>query len=466
MADTRVDVVVAGGGVAGLTTARVLASRGLSCALLESSDRWGGVVRTLRPAGFTLDAGPDSILAQKPEGVALCRDLGLEAQLVPTNPKQRAVYVLFGGRLHAMPEGMVLGIPTRPWSLVYSRLFSWPGKLRMGLEPFIPRHTGDGDGEDESIAGFFRRRLGREALERMGEPLLGGIHAGDPEALSIRETFPRLLDMERRHGSLVRGMRAAARHAKGGGGAGFLSLKNGMGDLVDALVAQMPPTAALHRQSPVARVARDGSGFVVESAAAIWRARVVVLAAPAHVSAPLVEPLSKALADALATIRFASTATVLLGFRRDDVKHPLDGYGLVVPRTERRHTLACSFVSTKLPDRAPDGLVALRGFLGGMQDAHVLSSDDATLVQYVLDDMKAPLGIRGTPALAEVSRYPRGTPQMEVGHAQRMAAADQALASLPGLFLTGAGLRGTGLPDVIADANMTAAAVMRFLAPA
>jgi oxygen-dependent protoporphyrinogen oxidase len=457
--EARVDVVVVGGGVAGLAVTRALAQKELSCALLESSPQWGGVVRTLRAGGFTLDAGPDSILAQKPEGIALCRELGLEAELVPTNPRQRAVYVLFGGRLHAMPEGMVLGVPTRPWSLMYSRLFTWPGKMRMALEPLMP---GRRDGGDESIADFFRRRLGREALDRIGEPLLGGIHAGDPERLSILETFPRLREMEKTHGSLLRGMRAAAARAHGGA-AGFLALKGGMSDLVTALVEQMPSMAALHTGAPVMRIVRDGQGFVVETPAALWRSRAVVVAAPAHRAAPLVAPLAADLGAALASIRFASTATVLLGFRREDVMHPLDGYGLVVPRRERLRTLACSFVSTKLSNRAPDGQVALRGFLGGMLDPQVVEQDDAALVQRVVDDMSGPLGIRGTPLLAEVSRYPFGTPQMEVGHSERMAAADRALADVPGLFLTGAGLRGTGLPDVIADATRIAGLATQYL---
>jgi protoporphyrinogen/coproporphyrinogen III oxidase len=460
LAERRVDIVVVGGGVAGLVAMRALSTRGLSCALLEAGDRWGGVVRTVRPSGFVLDAGADSILAQKPEGVALCAELGLADQLIPTNASQRTVYVLFRDRLHPMPEGMVLGIPTRPWSLLYSGLFSWRGKLRMAMEPFVRKRRGGGE---ESIADFIRRRLGPEALTLMGEPLLGGIHAGDPEQLSITATFPRLPEMEKRYGSLVLGMRAAVASAGATrGSAAFLALKGGMGDLVDALVARLPAETR-HLRTPAVRLLRDGAGFVVMAPDAAWRSRAVMLATPAHATAPLVAPLSSDLATGLASIRFASTATVLLGFRRSDVGHPLDGYGLVVPRAAGKHTLACTFVSTKLPGRAPDGHVALRGFLGGMRDPAVLEQDDAGLTACVLEEISSVLDLRGAPVLTEVSRYPLGTPQMEVGHAERMMVVDRALAFQAGLFLTGAGLRGTGLPDVIADATRVAASAAAYL---
>jgi oxygen-dependent protoporphyrinogen oxidase len=457
----RADVVIVGGGIAGLATTRALVGRGLSCALLEAGERWGGVVRTVRAGGFIMDAGADSMLAQKPEGIALCRELGLGDQLVPTNPQQRTVYVLSRGKLYAMPEGMVLGIPTRPWSLLYSGLFTWRGKLRMALEPFVPRRRATGE---ETIASFMRRRLGREAAERMGEPLLAGIHAGDPERLAIGATFPRLPEMERSHRSLVLGMRAAVARAKAapGGGAAFTGLSGGMGELVAALQAQLP-AGSLHRRAPVVRIVRDGAGLLVMTPDAAWRARAVVLAAPAHAAAPLVAPFSADLAEALGAIRFASTATVLFGFRREDVAHPLDGYGLMIPRIEGRRTLACTFVSTKLPGRAPEGHVALRGFLGGMKDPSVLEKDDAGLAAEVLDEMTPVLGLRGAPVVTEVARYPKGTPQMEVGHGERLAAIEKAQAGVRGLFLTGAGLRGTGIPDVVADASRTAAAVAAFL---
>jgi oxygen-dependent protoporphyrinogen oxidase len=451
LAEISVDAVVVGGGMAGLAAARVLVARGVSCALLEASDRWGGVVRTERVDGFLYDAGPDSILAQKPEAVGLVREVGLGERLVSTNPREKTVYVLRRGRLHAMPEGMVLGVPTRLWPMAFSGLFSWPGKLRMAFEPLVGRRTEAGD---ESIASFLERRLGREAAERIGDPLLGGIHAGDPARLSLRATFPRLVEMEQRHGSLVKGMRAAARQAKGGG-AGFLSLAGGLGELVDAVAGSLPAGVAF-KNAPVTSVGRDGSGFVVESPAGMWRTRALLLAVPTHRAATLLAPLAPEASTLLAGIPFVSTATVMLGFRRADVGHPLDGYGLVVPRTEGLRTLACSFVSTKLPGRAPEGHVLLRGFVGGVRAPDVLTHDDATLVRGVCEEMARPLSLRGEPVLARVHRWPNATPQMEVGHAERVAAIERALEAAPGLYLSSGGFRGAGLPDVIADAQRTA----------
>ena len=442
--------------MAGLVTTRALLRRGLAVTLLEADDRWGGVVRTVRESGFLFDAGPDSMLAQKPEGVALCRELGLGDRLLPTNTNVRTVYVLHRGRLHPMPEGMVLGVPTRMWPLAFSSLFSWPGKLRMGLEPFVPRRREAGD---ESIAAFIERRLGREALERLAEPLLGGIHAGDPARLSMRATFPRMIEMEQKHGSLLRGMRAASRH---GGGSAFVSLQGGMSELVEALVASIPAEARF-AGAAVTALAREDDGFVVETAASRWRARAVVVAAPPPRASALMERILPEAAALLGGIGFASTATVMAGFRREDVAHALDGYGLVVPRREGRHTLACTFVSTKLAGRAPEGHVLLRGFLGGVRDAAILDGDDAALARVVLDEMTPVLGLRGAPLFTRVFRWRGVTPQMEVGHGERVAAIEARLPSVPGLFVTAAGFRGAGLPDVIADAQRTAEAVGAYV---
>jgi oxygen-dependent protoporphyrinogen oxidase len=427
----------------------VLAARGATCVLLEAEDRAGGVVRTEHEGGFVLDAGPDSMLSQKPEGQALCHDLGLTDEVIPTSPDVRTVYVLHAGALHPMPEGMVLGVPTRPWSLLTSGLFTWRGKLRMALEPLVPRRRAAGD---ESIASFLSRRLGGEALRRLGDPLLGGIHAGDPERLSIRATFPRLVDLEARHGGLVRGMRGSL---KGPRGAAFVSLRGGMGVLA-AAAADALPSGCLRLREPVAQIDRDGAGFTVRSAAAAYRARAVILALPAHRAAGLVAPIDEDAGRLLGGIPFASTATVLLGFRRGDVAHPLDGYGLVIPRSEGRRLLACTFVSTKLAGRAPAGHVLLRGFLGGVRDPDVLARDDQAHVRTMLEEMGPLLGLRGAPVLARVFRFPRSTPQMEVGHEERVAALDAALGATPGLLVTGGGLRGTGIPDVIGDAERTA----------
>jgi oxygen-dependent protoporphyrinogen oxidase len=451
-----VDVAVVGGGITGLAAAWTLTGRGVPFLLLEASERWGGVIRTELQDGFVLDAGPDAILAQKPEGLALCRELGLSERLVPTSAEKRGVFVLRAGRLHPLPQGMFLAVPTRILPLLRSGLFSWPGKLRMGLELLIPRRKEDGD---ESIAAFLRRRLGDEVVSRLGEPLLAGIHSGDPERLSIQATFPRFVELERRHGSLIRGLLRLPRSA-GPPPPAFYSLACGLGELVGALVARLP-AASLAPGQAVTSLARAQDGFVLGlGEGRRVAARSVVLAVPARSAAALLEPELPDASAILAGIPFVSTATVLLGYRREDVDHPLDGHGLVVPRGEGLRCAAVTFASTKFPGRAPEGAVLLRAFLGGARDPEVLALGDAALLRVVQEELRTLLGARGEPCLSRVYRWPQATPQMEVGHAQRIADLERRLAALPGLLLAGAGLRGTGIPDSVADGRRAAEAAI------
>jgi len=451
-------IAIIGGGISGLTAAWTLHKKGVPYRLLEAGPSLGGVIRTEEKDGFVLEGGPDSILAQKPEGVALCRELGLADRLIPTNPELKAVYILHRGKLHPLPEGMMLAVPTRIFPMIKTGLFSWPGKLRMGLDLVKPAGPQNGD---ESIAAFLRRRFGQEAVERLGEPLLAGIHAGDPERLSILATFPRFRDLEAKHGSLVRGMLAAPRPKPKPGArplAAFYSLRGGLRELVDALVARLD-AASLRTGAVVESVARGEDGFAIglRGGETVRTSRVIV-AAPGPKIAPALEGLLPEASRTLRAIPFASSATVLLGYRRSDVTHALDGYGMVVPQGEGLRTTALSFVSTKFAHRAPEGHVLLRGFLGGVRDEGVLDLSDEEMVKTVERDMGPILGLKGTPRLARVFRWPSGTPQLEVGHLDRMRAVEKAVAEVPGLYLTGAGIWSTGIPDSVAHATRLATA--------
>jgi oxygen-dependent protoporphyrinogen oxidase len=444
-------VAIIGGGISGLSAAYALHKRHVPYLLLEAGRSLGGVIRTETRDGFLLEGGPDSMLAQKPEGLVLCRELGLAGRLVPTNPELKSVYVLHRRKLHPLPEGMMLAVPTKILPFARSGLFSWPGKLRMGLDLVIPGGNGRGD---ESIAAFLRRRFGQEAVERLGEPLLAGIHAGDPERLSILATFPRFRDLEAKHGSLVRGMWATPRPKPLPGArppAAFYSLRGGLREMVDALVLRLE-RERIWTKAAVHGVSRTGDGFslAVQGGETVG-AEEVIVAAPGPRIAPALEGLLPGGARTLAAIPFASSATVLLGYRREDVAHPLDGYGMVVPQTEGLRTTALSFVSTKFPHRAPEGHVLLRGFLGGVRDGEVMRLTDEEMVATVKRDMAGILGLRGEPTMSRVFRWPGGTPQLEVGHLERMEAVEHEVASVPGLHLTGAGIRTTGIPDSVAD---------------
>jgi oxygen-dependent protoporphyrinogen oxidase len=450
----QVDVVVIGGGIAGLSAAYELTRRGITPVVLERDTRAGGVIFSEEVEGFTIDAGPDSLLVQKPDGIKLCEELGLGNELVPTKPP-RLAYIQRGGRLHALPAASVLGIPTRFGPFVHTRLFSWPGKMRMAAEIFVPARRTD---EDESIGAFMTRRFGREATEYLAEPLLAGIHAGDVDRLSIGSLFPRFRDTERRHGSLLLAFHRQPQPARSDGA--FRSLPGGLSQMTRALVGALPPGTVRTGASVACVRATTGTAagaFSVDvgPGQASFDARAVVFATPAYVTSALVAGIDAEIARYCGEISYASTATVVLGFRREDVAHPLNGSGFVVPRVESTGLLAGSWMSSKWPNRAPEGRVLLRAFVGGARDPQALDQPDDALVRRAIDALGRLLGLSGEPLLTRVYRWTRATAQHEVGHAARVAAIDRRLAGLPGVYLTGSGFRGVGIPDCVADGRAT-----------
>jgi oxygen-dependent protoporphyrinogen oxidase len=457
-----VDVIVVGGGIAGLSAGYELHRRGVRFTILERAPRAGGVIFSEEVDGFTIDAGPDSLLAQKPEALALCQELGLGDRLVPTKPP-RLAYVQRGGRLHPLPAASVLGIPTAFGPFIGTRLFSTAGKLRMGAEPFVPRRR---DEADESIGAFIGRRFGREAVTYLAEPLLAGIHAGDVDRLSMRALFPRFVQAERAHGSLLRAFRRQAGHARASADGAFRSLPGGLSEMVRALVAALP-AGAISVNSPVtAFSATAGGAFRVETAAgSAIEARAIVLSAPAYVTSALAREFDAELAALCGEVPYASTATIALGFMRSAVAHPLEGSGFVVPRVEESGILAASWLSSKWPHRAPADRVLLRTFTGGARDPGALADSDDELVDRSLRALTPLVGIRSRPLLARVYRFERANAQHEVGHLARLDAIERVLARHPGVYVTGSGFRGTGIPDCIADARATAVKVSEWLHP-
>src|SRR5262245_19323177 len=437
-------VLIVGGGIAGLAAAYELRRQGVPFLLLESRPRAGGVILSEQIEGYTIDAGPDSLLIQKPDGIRLCEELGIGDRLVPTKPP-RLAFIQRGGVLHPLPASSVLGIPTRVGPFVRTRLFSWPGKVRMGAEVFVKRRE---DNADESIGGFMTRRFGKEAAVYLAEPLLAGIHAGDVDRLSVRALFPRFVEAERTHGSLLRAFRSQPQRQPPTDGV-FRSLPGGLSDLVRAVVAALP-ASSIRLNVPVKRVARkagarmsDVSNFVVETASGeSLEAEAVVIATPAFIAQRIVSDLEPDLARVCGEIPYASTATILLAFPRTAVAHPLNGSGFVVPKAERTDILAASWLSSKWPGRAPDDRVLLRAFAGGSRDPQALEQSDDELVRRSMDALRPLLGISGTPLLARVYRWERASAQHEVGHLSRMETIEGLLKKHPGLFITGSGFRG------------------------
>jgi oxygen-dependent protoporphyrinogen oxidase len=461
MTDPR-RVVIVGGGITGLAAAHAAAGRAgelgrpASVTVIERSARFGGNLVTERVDGFLLDGGPDSWVATKPHATALARELGLGDAIVGTNEAARRYYVAWAGRLHPVPEGLVLGVPTRIAPMIRTRLFSWRGKARMALEPLVPARRFEAD-DDESIADFAKRRLGSEAAERLVAPLLGGISAGDADDLSMCAAFPQLVAMEREHGSLVRGMRAvrrtrAALDAAGREASAFLSLEGGVGELVTALCERLRSEGATLRAGVEARaVARAERAWTVEIAGGErLEADAVLLAIPAHAASCMLAGLDGELARGLGGLSHASTATVFLAFRRADVSDPLDGAGFVVPRALGHAILAGTWVSSKWARRAPDGHVLVRAFFGGARGEDILSHGDEALTRLARDALRDLMRIEAEPLWSRVFRFDRASPQMRVGHSATMRAIRERLARVAsGVQLAGGGYDGVGIPDCI-----------------
>jgi len=462
----RTPFVIVGAGIAGLAAAYELARQRVPFLLVERTARLGGVILTERIGGFVIDAGPDALLVQKPAAIALCEELGLGDRLVPTLPP-RTAFVLRDGRLHPLPEASILGLPTRLGPLAATRLFSWRAKLRMAIEPFVPpARRGDSEALDESIAQFIGRRFGREVVDYLAEPLMAGIHAGDVDQLSMRSAFPRLVELERTHGSVLRAFRTLPRRADGQGV--FRSLPGGLGELVDALARALPPESvrlgdavvAIEPGADAAHAAVDiePRGYRVRLASGeVISAGSLILAVPAYVAADLLAPLDAEAAALCRSVPYVSTATVVLGYRRDAVRHPLVGSGFIVPRVESGwRIMAGSWVSSKWPGRAPEGHVLLRAFLGGARDPSVADAEDDELRRMAEEDLGRLLGIEGAPVLVRVYRWLRANAQHTVGHLARVAALEARLRRWPRLWVTGSGFRGTGIPDCVEDGRAVA----------
>ncbi len=470
-------VVVVGGGIAGLATAYYLRERGqgaISYTLIESAPNFGGKITSAREKGFVVEGGPDSFLTTKPAALELCRALGLGNELIGTNDAGRKVFVWSRGQLRAMPDGVMLIIPTKIVPFVQSSLISPLGKIRMGIDALIPPRKDDGD---ESLSHFVRRRLGAEALDKIAEPMIAGIYVADAENLSLQSTFPRFLDMEKKYGSLLRGVIAQKRASNGNrrnghskpatatpksaGDSMFMTLRGGLQQLVEAIVARLNQDALVLNRRVMA-VKREGDQYVILlSDGAPIRADDVVFATPAYATADFVQPIDPLLGAKLRSIRYVSTATVSLGFKCSELTHPLDGFGFVVPRSEHRKIIACSWSSTKFNHRAPDGYALVRAFIGGARSEHLAEQDDAALAEMAREELRAMMGITATPVLTKVYRWNKANPQYEVGHLVRIAEIDQRVAQHAGLHLAGGAYHGVGIPDCIQDGARVAEKILQ-----
>lgn len=509
-------VVIIGGGIAGLSAAHHLqegareAGLPLSCTLLESDSRVGGKIKTEHIDGFTIDGGPDCFLSRKPWALQLCRKLGLNNDLMGTNDDHRKTFVLNKGKLTPLPDGVMLIIPTRMMPFATSTLISWPGKVRMGMDLVIPPRR---DKSDETVGNFVRRRLGQEALDKIAEPLMSGIHISDPERQSLLGSFPLFHEMEHKHGSLIKAMlkRQKATHAQNGGIRGtaeralfggvqqlnrvlgvpmpdslpqtsrnghapvqpplpmFMTLREGLGQFVNAVAESLEP-GTIHTDTQVTRLELlagtngDAPRYRVTTRKGdVFEADAVVLATPSYASASLLAQIHPQLTDALRGIRYVTTSTVSLGFRFEDFGRPFDGFGFVIPRKENRRITGCTWTSTKFNHRTPSDKLLLRCFIGGPGHEELAEQNDEDLVKMVREELRDTMGLQATPILTRIFRWVKANPQYDVGHLDRVRDMHTMCEATPGIFLAGSAYEGVGVPDCVHQGQKAAQKTLELL---
>ena len=450
-------VAVIGGGISGLAAALELQRRdpGIRVAVFESSDRPGGVLQTEEHEGLRFELGPDSILRRLPWGVELCQRVGLGEEMIPTQPEAAGVYTVYRGRLVRMPEGLAIMAPRRLWPMISTPILSLRGKLRMASERLLPRRRSD---EDESLADFTRRRFGREALERIVQPLAGGIYMGDPELLGMQAAFPQFVEAERTSGSLIKSTRRAIpKTPPKPGNTLFTAPRLGFGQLVGAIVERLPE-GVLRLGHRVERLASSGDGWRVEGSRSVGEAFTeqydgVVIATPAGRAGMLLAESDARLGELLGSIRHTSCVVVNLAYPAEAVGGPLDATGIIVPNVERRVFTACTFSSVKYSNRAPQGTVLLRIYLGGAHQPGAIDIPDDEVLSSVRRELHTLMQVSGEPLLARITRWRDSMPQYHVGHLGLVNEIERRVAELPGLELTGNAFRGVGIPHCIRQAT-------------
>jgi len=456
-------VAIVGGGISGLSAAYYLAKAGVPSTIVEARPRLGGVIQTAHVAGCVIEGGPDSFLSMKPAAMELIREVGLADEVVGSNDHLRITYVWKGGRLVPLPDGLQLMVPTKLVPLLTTRLLTWPTKFRMGMELFHPpgRHP-----EDQSVAEFVTSHYGAEAVDYLAEPLLSGIYGGSPSALSITSVLPRFVELEAKYGSLTKGVLAElkANKAQAKKLPLFRTLKGGLAQLTETLAARVEGHATILHRRAVA-VERTGGGFRIRLEDGSLECAQLILACEAHNAAILARNLDPSLADLLAGIPYSSSMTVALAFPDSAFPKPLAGFGFLVPKRERRRLVACTWVGTKFSHRVPAGTTLLRCFLGGMDDAGILSESDDAVTATVVRELHEIVGFDAPPNFSRIFRWPRSMAQYTVGHPRRLGEIEARCAAIPGLQLIGNAYTGIGIPDCIRMGKQAAESISKVLCP-
>jgi oxygen-dependent protoporphyrinogen oxidase len=439
-------VVIVGGGIAGLSAAYDLTRAGVETIVFEKQARLGGVIETRRWESCTIDCGPDSFISAKPEALALIKELGLEGEVIGSNDHQRTTYIQKNQRLVALPDGVMMIVPSKIMPMVKSPLLSWATKIRMGFE--LLRKPGPGT--DRSVAEFVVDHFGQETLDYLAEPLLSGVYGGDPAQLGVAGVLPRFLEMEKTYGSLGRAVMASKPPPSTG--SLFRSLKGGMSQMVGALSKGL---CVLHKT-----VEAIEPGFRVRAGGAWMDAEHVIVAGPAWSAAEALRGVDGELAQKLNGISYSSSLTLTLIYKESEFDGQRAGFGFLVPKRERQRLAACTFVGTKFPFRAPGDRIVLRCFFGGIGDEAVLTESDDALIAIAREELRRILGLTASPVFHAISRWPKSMAQYTVGHASRVKEIRERAARVPGLYLAGNAYDGIGIPDCVRTGRAAAKAIL------
>lgn len=453
-------VVVIGGGICGLSAAyriqkAIESGEGVDYLLVEKDNRLGGKILTEKIDGFTVEGGPDCFLSEKPWVAQIAREIGLEDRIMGSNEASKRTYVYANRKLNQLPDGLMGLVPTKIVPFALSPLISWPGKIRMAFDLLIPKKTSD---EDETLGSFVTRRLGREALDKIAEPLIGGIHAGDPDKMSLKASFPRFIQMEQKHGSLLKAMLSARKNAPKPKPPEtgktpktfFMTFVDGMGELTQKLAARLDQSKILMGKTVTGIKKADKKYIVSIEGSESLEADAVIVTSPANLAAQLLKDLDSDIAENLAAIPQATSATVNLAFKRSDIKESVEAFGFIVPISEKRKIKAGTYSSTKWNYRTPgDDYVLIRAFVGGATNQELVFQDDEALVKMVLDELKDIISLQAEPVMSKIFRWVNGMPQYTVGHLERVDKIEARLAVNPGLYIVGGSYKGVGVPDCI-----------------
>jgi oxygen-dependent protoporphyrinogen oxidase len=438
-------VLVVGAGISGLTAAFALKHKGLRVAVIEASPRVGGAITTHREGPFLFELGPNTVVESDAGVGGLIDACGLAGDKLVAAPAAKRRYVWKGGRL--------VPLPGSPLSFLGTPLFPFGAKLRLLREPWIRRRQQD-DGADESVAAFVRRRLGSAFLDHAVGPFVSGVYAGDPERLAVRWAVPKVAALESDYGSLIRGAIAKRKGAKveAGASGAMISFAAGLETLPRRLAERIGDVRTGVRCDRISKTGNPGENFRAETSAGPLTARQLLVEVPADSSADLLADLTGGRSRLWAEIPYAPVAVVALGLRRQDVAHPLDGFGFLAPRKEDLRLLGCLFPSTIFPGRAPEGHVTLTVFAGGRTDPEVPGWEDGKILDLVLGELRRALGVKGDPVATHVARWPRAIPQYEIGHGRFVERAREIERDHPGLHIGGNFLSGVSVPDCVRNA--------------